>query len=135
GLAHYLAVGKARGYLPSAASGGGPTNLTATTVGSTVTLSWTAPLAASGTSYRLEAGSAAGLSDLASFPTGSTATSFSTSGVAPGTYYLRVKAISGIATSGPSNEVVVIVGSGPCTAAPAAPSGLAASVAGSTVSL
>jgi predicted phage tail protein len=135
GLAHYLAVGRARGYLPSAPSAGGPTNLTATVVGSTVTLSWTAPLTGSVTSYLLEAGSASGLSDLASVPTGSTVTSFSTSGVASGTYYVRVKAIRGTAPSGPSNEVVVIVGSGPCTAAPAAPTGLAASVAGSTVSL
>jgi hypothetical protein len=135
GLAHYLAVGKARGYRPSAASTGAPTNLTATVVGSSVTLSWTAPLNAAVTSYLLEAGSAPGLSDLVRFPTGSTANSFSTSGVASGTYYVRVKTISGTATSGPSNEVVVTVGSGSCTVAPAAPTGLVSSVAGSTVSL
>jgi hypothetical protein len=109
GLAHYLAVGRARGYVPSAAAAGAPTNLAATVAGSSVTLSWTAPLTASETSYRLEAGSASGLSDLASVSTGSTATSYSASGVAPGTYYVRVKAISGDATSAPSNEVVVTV--------------------------
>ena len=138
GLAHYLAVGKARGYRPSAGStgsAGAPTNLTATVAGSSVTLSWTAPLNAAVTSYLLEAGSSPGLSNLVRFPTGSAATSFSTSGVASGTYYVRVKTISGAATSGPSNEVVVTVGSAPCTAAPAAPSGLASSIAGSVVSL
>jgi hypothetical protein len=61
-------------------------------------------------SYLLEAGSAAGLSDLATLQTGSTATSFSTTGVTPGTYCVRVKAMSGSGASGPSNEVVVRVG-------------------------
>jgi hypothetical protein len=80
---------------------------------------WSAPANTAVTSYLLEAGSAAGLSDLVRFPTGSTATWFSTSGVAPGRYYVRVKAISDTSTSGPSNEVVVIVGPGSSTAAPA----------------
>lgn len=109
GLAHYLAVGRARGYLPSAASVNAPTNLTATVAGSAVTLSWSAPLTASVTSALIEAGSASGLSNLASFPTGSAPTSFSTSGVASGTYYVGVKAIRGTPTSGPSNEIVVTV--------------------------
>jgi predicted phage tail protein len=133
GLAHYLAVGRARGYL-SSASAGLPTNLTASVAGSSVTLSWTAPSNAVVTSYVLEAGSAPGQSNLVRSPTGSAATSFSTSGVPPGTYYVRVKTISGNVTTGPSNEVVVTVGPGACTA-PGAPTGLASSVAGSTVSL
>ena len=105
--------------VPSATSAGAPTNLIATVAGSSVTLSWSAPLNAAVTSYLLEAGSAPGLSDRARFPTGSTATSLATSGVASGTYYVRVKTMSGTATSGPSNEVVVTVGSG--SVAPAAP--------------
>jgi hypothetical protein len=109
GLAHYLVVGRARGYLPSAASVNAPANLTATVAGSAVTLSWSAPPAASVTSYQIEAGSAPGLSNLANFPTGSTATLFSANGVPSGTYYVRVKAIRGPATSGPSNEIAVIV--------------------------
>ena len=86
-----------------------PANLTAAVVGSSVTLLWIAPENTPVTSYLLEAGSASGLSDLARFQTGSAATSFATSGVSPGTYYVRVKTISGTATSGPSNEVVVRV--------------------------
>lgn len=135
GLTHYLAVGKNNGYLPSARLSGGPTNLTASSAGSSVTLSWTAPLSGSVTSYLIEAGSAPGLSDLASASTGSTATSFSTTGVASGTYYVRVKAITGTATSGPSNEVMLTVGSGSCTGAPTPPAGLTASIVGSTVTL
>ena len=111
GLAHYLAVGRARGY-PSSAAAGVPTSLTAAVNGSSVTLSWSAPPNVAVTSYVLEAGSAPGLSNLARVPTGSTATSLSTSGVASGTYYMRVKTMSGTVTSGPSNEVVVTVGSG-----------------------
>lgn len=135
GLAHYLAVGKAKGYLPSAAAGV-PLNLAANTAGSAVTLTWSAPLAGAPSSYVLEAGSAAGLSDIASAPTGTTATLFSKAGITAGTYYVRMRAIHGSTTSGPSNEVVVTVGPSPsCTAAPSAPSGFTALVVGPVVTL
>jgi hypothetical protein len=83
----------------------------AATVGSNgfVSLTWSPP--ASGVSpsgYLLEAGSAPGMSDLATLATGSTATAFSAT-AQPGRYYVRVRALT---TGGPgpaSNEVVVDV--------------------------
>jgi FG-GAP-like repeat len=135
GLAHYLAVGRTRGYRTSASSADAPNTLTAAVAGSSVTLSWIAPLNATVTAYLVEAGSAPGLSDLARFTTGTPATSLSTSGVPSGTYYVRVKTISGTATSGPSNEVVATVGSGACTVGPLPPANLASAVSGSSVLL
>jgi Tol biopolymer transport system component len=109
-----------------------PTGLTADAAGSTVTLSWTAPAAGPApASYTVEAGSAARLSNLANFSTGSTATSFSSGGVADGTYYLRVRATNAVGSSGPSNEAILQVGPAP----PGPPAALAASAAGSTVTL
>ncbi len=70
-----------------------PRGLTATAVGSTITLTWLPPATgATPTSYIIEAGSASGLADLASVTTGTTATSFSTTGVGDDIYYLRVRA-------------------------------------------
>lgn len=101
-----------------------PTGFTASSSGSTVTLAWNAP--AGGllpTVYVLEAGSATGLADLASFSTGISLTSFSTTGVYPGIYYLRVRSSNGVVTSAPSNEARLIVGNG-CSSPPSPPSGL-----------
>ncbi len=111
-----------------------PTGLTASASGSSVTLQWTAP-ATGGTpsSYIIEAGSNTGLLNLANFSTGSSSTTFATAGVPPGTYFVRVRAANGTGTSAPSNEVVVIVG-GACVP-PSAPSNLAATTNGTTVSL
>jgi hypothetical protein len=50
------------------------------------------------------------LTNLANFSTGNALTSFSTTGVAAGTYYVRVRARNASGTSGPSNEVVLVVG-------------------------
>jgi peptidyl-Asp metalloendopeptidase len=85
-----------------------PGSLAANTVGSSVSLTWAAPSGAV-TSYVIEAGSAPGLADLANFSTGSTATSFSATGVGNGTYYVRVKAANAAGTSGASNEVTLVV--------------------------
>lgn len=115
-----------------------PTDLAATASGSTVTLMWTAPATGvTPTSYTLEAGSAAGLADLANFSTGTTATSFSTTGVYPGTYYVRVRAATATAVSAPSPDAILRVGvNGPCAGAPGAPGDLRVlSVSANTVSL
>jgi Protein of unknown function (DUF642) len=90
-----------------------PLNLNALTVGNTVTLTWIAPPDPVVT-YIIEAGSATGAADLANFSTGTTATSFIASGVGTGTYFVRVRAVTSAAISGPSNEVTVVVGGGPC---------------------
>ena len=71
-----------------------------------VNLSWAAPqggYAPSG--YVIEAGSAPGLTDLASLSVGNV-TSFTTT-APPGVYYVRVRAFNDRGPSAPSNEVVV----------------------------
>ena len=101
-----------------------PTNVTASSSGSSVTLTWGPPNTGTASSYVIEAGSQSGSANLAAFNTGSTATSFSTSGVGNGLYYVRVKAANGADVSPASNEVGLLVGS--CTAAPPAPAAFAA---------
>jgi predicted phage tail protein len=56
----------------------------------------------------LEAGSATGLSNLASVAIGP-ATTFSTSGVPAGSYFVRVRAVNAAGSSAVSNEVIVVV--------------------------
>lgn len=113
-----------------------PSSLTATAIGSSVTLAWQA--AAGGcaaVTYVVEAGSSPGLSNLASFPTGSLLTTFSTSGVPNGTYYVRVRAANPSGPSAPSNDARLTVGATGCSSAPDPPSGLSGSVTGATVVL
>lgn len=77
--------------------------------GGIVSLSWMAP--ASGpapTAYVVEAGSASGLSDLATVSTGSPVTTFG-AWAPPGTYYVRVRAINGAGAGAPSAEAVITV--------------------------
>ncbi|MCX6553130.1 MAG: fibronectin type III domain-containing protein, partial [Acidobacteria bacterium] len=89
---------------------GPPSGLTATATGSTIYLQWIAPTTGGApTSYLIEAGSASGRTDR-SFSTGSAATSFTASGIGPGTYFIRVRAISAAGRSDPSNEVSLVVG-------------------------
>ena len=113
-----------------------PTNLRAGVAGSTVTLTWTA--AAGGvTGYRLEAGTAPGLSNVASGSI-SAATSVTASAVPSGTYYIRVRAIGVDGESAPSNEVVVSVGGGAaalCAGPPSAPLWLTPTINGQMVTL
>ncbi|HMF92659.1 MAG TPA: BACON domain-containing carbohydrate-binding protein [Vicinamibacterales bacterium] len=112
-----------------------PSSLAALVNGARVTLSWVTPSAGDlPTSYIVEAGSASGRSDLASFDTGGTVPALNVDSVPAGTYFVRVRAKNGAGVSGPSNEVVVTVtGGGAC--APGAPTGLSASASGSTVTL
>lgn len=85
---------------------GQPTGLVATGSGSTVNLRWNAPTSGSApTGYILEAGSAPGLSNLATLTIGNQ-TTFSTT-APPGTYYVRVRAINARGAGNPSNEIVV----------------------------
>jgi len=103
---------------------GAPVGLTTSSAGSSVTLSWSAPSSGGApSSYIIEAGSGPALANLANFSTGNTATSFSTSGVGAGSYYIRVRASNSAGTSAASNESILVVGGGGCTSAPGAPSG------------
>lgn len=129
--AHGITVGVApRTGVPDA-----PGSLTASASGSTVSLAWTPPAGGPAlTTYYVEAGSIPGAADLANLPTGSTATTFSASGVGAGIYYVRVRAANAIGAGPPSPEVTLVVGSS-CTAPPAPPAGLTSAVVGSTVTL
>jgi hypothetical protein len=86
---------------------GAPPGLTYQASAGTVALSWQAP-AGVVDGYVVEAGSQPGLSNLATLAVGNR-TSFSAGGVAPGTYYVRVRAINGAGQGPPSSEVTVIV--------------------------
>jgi hypothetical protein len=88
-----------------------PTGLVATAVGSTATMTWAAPANCTVTFYTLQAGSAPGLSDLAS--TGGLSpnrTTFTATGVGNGTFYIRVRAANNSGTGPASNEATLIVG-------------------------
>lgn len=94
---------------PPLALPGAPSGLTAHVAGSSVSLAWSPPSSGGpATGYTLFAGSAPGLSNLAAAAIGA-APAFATSGVPPGTYYVRVIATNAAGGSGPSNEVVVVV--------------------------
>ena len=87
-----------------------PTLADAVVSGSAVTLTWMAgrsPLPV--TSYIIEAGSAPGLANLATMNTGTAAPSQSFSGVPPGIYYVRVRAVNAQGVSVVSNERTVTV--------------------------
>ncbi len=118
-----------------AAGPGPPTNLTASVAGSTVGLSWNAP-AGPVRGYRLEAGNAPGLSNLANSILSGTATIFSAPNVPAGTYYIRVRAIGADGESVPSSEVMVAVGGGTaCATAPHSPTNLSATATGTSVNI
>jgi hypothetical protein len=108
-----------------AAAVGTPINLSASAIGSSVTLTWIAPTSGDAViSYIIEAGSTPGTANLANFSTGSTATSFFASGVGAGTYFVRVRALGTSGISAPSNEAVLVVTGTGCTGVPGPPSGL-----------
>ena len=88
---------------------GAPSGLALTAnAGGTVSLAWQ-PATGTPTSYVLEAGSAPGSSDLANSDLGGAARAFTATGVAGGTYYVRVRAANACGISRPSNEVIVVV--------------------------
>src|SRR5262249_44569446 len=128
--ASLLQLGAAPLVAPSSPSG-----LTAAVAGAHVVLAWVA--AAGGdapSSYVVEAGSSSGRADLANFDTGSSAPSLAVDGVPAGPYYVRVRARNAAGVSAPSGEALVIVGTlTQCT--PNNPTGLASSVAGTSLTL
>jgi hypothetical protein len=105
---------------------GTPTNLTASSSGSNITLTWGA--AGGATGYLVEAGTSTGKADITTLNTGSTATTLTASGIANGQYFIRVSATNGSATGSPSNEAVLQVGS--CSSVPATPSNMNVSITG-----
>jgi hypothetical protein len=86
-----------------------PSNLVSIVNGSTVTLGWSPSTSGAPTSYIVEAGSAAGLADLATADTGSTSGSATFTGVGRGTYYVRVRGKNACGVGSASNEIVVAV--------------------------
>jgi endonuclease/exonuclease/phosphatase family metal-dependent hydrolase len=99
----------------------------------TVTIGWAASTAPDAT-YVLEAGSAPGRADLVSYDTQSAATRFATGIVAPGTYYLRVRARTAAGLSAPTPDAVVVIAP-PCPHAPPPPVAVGSEVSGDVVTL
>jgi hypothetical protein len=88
---------------------GPPQNFTHTIAGGrVVTLTWASPTVGAGPfSYTIDAGSASGLSNVLVAPVGGI-TSISVA-APPGTYFVRVRASNGCATSSGSNERTIVV--------------------------
>lgn len=87
-----------------------PMLLTSQIAGTTVTLSWQAPVAGSPpSSYIVEAGSASLLADQAIFDTASPQSGVTVTAVPPATYYVRVRAKNAAGISVPSAEIIVTV--------------------------
>jgi hypothetical protein len=95
----------------SSATPGAPANLSATvTAGGRVSLGWNPPTAGgAATGYRLEAGSAAGLADLALVQLPGAQTIYVATNVPPGHYFVRVVAVNAAGAGPSSNEVMVVV--------------------------
>jgi hypothetical protein len=116
-----------------------PTNLQASSSGSTVVVSWRAAGDTAPDGYRLEAGSGPGLTDLAvvNIPWHAARgldARFSAAGVAPGVYYLRVRSIRNQVASLPSDEVMVQVGTASCPL-PTAPLNISVAVDSQSITL
>ncbi len=108
-----------------------PVNLSAASVGNTVTLRWDAPTSGvSLTGYLLEGGSTPG-SAIASLPSSGTATSLTIT-VPSGVFYVRVRAVVGKTRSEASNEIQLEVN---VPSPPSAPAGLLGLADGSELTL
>jgi hypothetical protein len=85
-------------------------SISASTAGSTVTLTWVPPQSGGPvTSYRIEAGSAYGTTDIVTFDTGNTLPTYTATAVRPGIYYVRVRAVNAAGIGPPSLDTVVSV--------------------------
>lgn len=107
-----------------------PLAMTAAVSGSVVTFTWQPPASGVVSGYVLEAGTAAGLTNLASVPLGSV-TSVVTPALPNGSYYVRVRAQNSGGIGPPSGEVRATVGPPP----PEAPSLSGSSSPGGNVTL
>ncbi len=115
---------------------GAPSGLSASSSGATVTLTWQAPTGGCApTAYTIEAGSSSGLSNLTSFSTGNTTTSFTAAGVGNGTYFVRVRATNASGASAASNEFRLVVGASACQGLPGVPQNVLAGSNGTLVRL
>lgn len=95
------------GGVPSPPSA--PLRLRYRLAGNSVTFSWAAPIDGSPTSYVVEAGSQLGLSNLAVFNTGNTATTLTVPNVPRGTYYVRLRAVNALGAGPPSGDALLII--------------------------
>jgi predicted phage tail protein len=87
---------------------GAPSNLTAQVSGRTVTLAWDAPTSGEVPAfYQLEAGSSSGAADVAVARQAERI--LVATGVAPGTYYVRVRAGNAAGLSAPTADVAVTI--------------------------
>ena len=109
-----IIVGSTCGAAPSA-----PTGFVALVSGGNVTLNWVAPAGQPVTSYLLEVGSVAGLSNLLVFDTGSAATTLAAS-AAPGVYFARLRSRNACGTGAPTPDLQVVVGGAPPPPPPSA---------------
>jgi predicted phage tail protein len=108
-----------------------PQAVSAQVTGSTLRLTWSAPAGGDApTGYVLEAGTAAGLSNIANVSLGP-ATSFVAEGIPAGLYFVRMRAVNSFGMSEPSEDVPVAVGS--VAQPPQRPTGVTATVTGRTV--
>lgn len=109
-----------------------PTNLQTYVAEGRLTATWYPPQSgATPSSYLVEVGTAAGLSNIAVVPVAGR--SFLFSGVPPGYYFMRVRAVANGAVGPPSYDVIMVAGN--VAAPPTAPAGLSSSVAGNVVTL
>lgn len=115
---------------------GPPTDPHTFTNGDQVGIEWGPPLhGAEPRFYVLEVGSTPGASNLVgAFPVGDT-TTFDASGVPPGTYYVRIRAVSAGGIGPASDEVELVVGANGCAARPEPPMDLEAVVNGGLVTI
>lgn len=108
-----------------------PRQMTAAVSNGTVTLGWQPGIGPVARSYVLEAGTAAGASDVGTFAVG--AVTRVTGVLAPGTYFVRVRGLGDTGPGTAGSEVIVTVPS--TSTPPAAPGTLAASASAGVVTL
>jgi hypothetical protein len=122
--------------VPPSPKPGAPTGLTASFIGRTIAIAWTAPTTGDPvTNYVLEVGSAPGLANLVVLPVGA-GLSFVAPGVPDGTYWLRVRGSNAAGIGVPSQDLGVTMGvAGGCVGLPYAPVLQAPAISGSLLSL